>query len=96
MIPYQREALGRLLHDARNKRGLRLLDVATQIGTGLSYVSNVESGDSTVSPETLDKLAEVLSLDERDYRRAFEYRGRLPPHVERHFMAAPWPQKTRG
>ena len=72
------------------------MDVATQIGTGLSYVSNVESGQSAISPETLEKLVEVLSLDEQDYRRAFEYRGRLPPHVERHFMAAPWPQKTRG
>lgn len=93
-MTYQRKALGRLLRSARNQRGLRLRDVAEQIGTGLSYVSNVESGKSAITPEVLERFTEILSLSEHDYRQAFEYRGRLPPYVERHFMAAPWPQKT--
>lgn len=90
---YDRVALGRLLRDAREKTGMTQTAVGASLGVTCAFISQVEMGAKTISPETLDRAARVLSVRGAGYRALFRMRQRLPPHVERHFMERPWPRR---
>lgn len=90
---YDRVALGRLLRNAREQRGMTITALGGAVGVTCSYLSDIERGEKNISPEMLDAIARVLSLRGPAYRQLFVTRGRLPPHVERHFMARPWPHR---
>lgn len=90
---YDRVALGRLLRDARERREMTLTALGDAVGVTCAYLSDIERGQKSIPPETLDAIAGVLSLRGEAYRQLFVTRGRLPPHVEQHFMERPWPRR---
>lgn len=92
---YDRVALGRLLRDARERSAMTLSALGDAVGVTCAYLSDIERGQKSIPPETLDRVAGVLSVRGAAYRTLFRLRGRLPPHVERHFMERPWPKRPR-
>lgn len=92
---YDRAALGRLLRTAREQQGLTITAVGAAVGVTCAYLSDIERGEKTIPPETLERIAEVLSLRGAAYRNLFRARERLPPYVEAHYMERPWPRRPR-
>jgi len=91
---YDRKRLGALLRRERLRKGLTYKQVGDALGLYLTYVSSVEKGKSSISPERLDQLVSVLSLSAEAEREVFQVRGCLPPHVVAHFMNQPWPERV--
>lgn len=60
--------MGSAIRAARLNKGLRVQDLADQIGKASSFVSRVETGEmkEMVTPEDLNAIARVLSLDVGD------------------------------
>ena len=56
------EQLGRRLRELRTDRGLRLSDVAGQSGLSVSFLSQVEQGQSDISVGRLIRIAHALQV----------------------------------
>lgn len=91
---YDRSVLGEILRRERLRKGLTYKEIGDALGTYLSYVSAVEKGKSSISPERLAQLVSILALTPAVEREVFQARGCLPPRVEAHFMNQPWPERV--
>ena len=59
--------LGRVVHDAREVKGLSTRKLAEEIGTTHSYIHKLEAGwFHSISPDHINALALVLDLDPQD------------------------------
>ena len=58
-----REKIGRQFRQARLAAGLSQTKVAADIGTGSTYVSEIESGYHNITLDTLAGVADYLGLD---------------------------------
>lgn len=73
--------LGRMLREARKRKGLSLRAVQEATGISFSWITRTEHGHySRPSPERLTRLAEALGIDVRamDGATNGEMSGRLP------------------
>lgn len=73
-----RTALGSVIRDVRQARGLTLRDVSVRGSVALGYVSEVERGQKEVSSEVLEQIALALDVPTSDLvveagRRLAEY-----------------------
>jgi transcriptional regulator with XRE-family HTH domain len=83
----RRIGLGRLLREARHAKEWILEDVAKKAGISVPFLSDLERGKRVIGPKKLQRLTEVLGITGAAYARAFQLRQRLPPRVERWFLA---------
>jgi transcriptional regulator with XRE-family HTH domain len=71
---------GQLLAHYRDREGIKKVELASALGTGLSYVGQIESGSSNPPTiERLQKIRESLSLSDLEYIQLLEaaYDGRI-------------------
>ena len=47
----------------RKERGFRQIDLALEIGKSTNYINSIENGKYFPSPETIERLSEVLGID---------------------------------
>ncbi|MCR5621973.1 MAG: helix-turn-helix domain-containing protein [Treponema sp.] len=47
----------------RKQKHIRQLDLAMEIGKSANYINSIENGKYFPSPETIEKIAEVLNVD---------------------------------
>lgn len=89
-MSYSKTTLGRFL---RRHRQITLRETAQALGVSEPYLSGVERGQRTISPEKLEQLLQVLNLPDKECAVAWKARNRLPPRVERYFLkhAEKWP-----
>jgi len=77
--------LGDVLRDARIRAGLRLTDVAKQVGISHQYLSHLENNHKPPSLKTLCRLGKVLHISSRaigQLVRALDGEtSPLPPYV---------------
>lgn len=85
----RRQALGKLIRDARHARSWVLEDVAKRVGVSVPFLSDLERGKRVVSPKRLHAIARVLEISGRDYIQIFQLRQRLPPKDERWLLQNP-------
>lgn len=55
-----RIGLGTRIREVRERAGLRLVDVATQAGTSISYLSDLERGRRLPTLDALDAIARAM------------------------------------
>lgn len=55
-----RELFIKNLKYLRKQKGINQLTLSTEIGKGVNYISNIETGIVFPPPETIDEIAEVL------------------------------------
>lgn len=80
----QLRKLGRVLHDARRARNLRLREVAAMIGcSSTSLVHGYESGAKEPPALRLLTIARVLGIDLDDLATRIARAGRLPRPIQR-------------
>jgi transcriptional regulator with XRE-family HTH domain len=75
--------LGKWIQEARGKKGdkhfISLGDLADKIKTGpnrtlaKAYLSSIENGNQTPSPEIADQIAKVLGLEKKKVRQLVTY-----------------------
>ncbi|WP_144466708.1 helix-turn-helix domain-containing protein [Bacillus nitratireducens] len=72
--------IGKTLRLRRRKKGLTLETIANHVGVSFNYISELERGDKQKVPsdDVLTKLAEILSMDEKEI---FEGFGKLPNSI---------------
>lgn len=58
-----RETFIRNLKHYRKLSGLRQLDLALEIDKSSNYINSIENGKYFPSPETIEKIADVLKID---------------------------------
>lgn len=85
----RRQALGKLLREARHARSWVLEDVAKKVGVSVPFLSDLERGKRVASPKRLHDIARALELSGRDYVQLFQLRQRLPPKDERWLLQNP-------
>lgn len=67
----RRRDAGRFLRDARVKAGLTQQQVARALGLDYyTMISQIELGKTRVPPDKLQRMAEVLGCDRRDFAKA--------------------------
>lgn len=62
MSMYFREALGEVLREERNAKGMTLRTTSSKGFIALGYLSEVERGQKEISSEPLDLLAKALGV----------------------------------
>lgn len=63
MTPQQARDLGRLLAEARERKGLSFGQVAERLGVGKAWLHDVENGlYVNIAPDRLARLAEILEI----------------------------------
>ena len=72
-------ATAKVIHDARNARGLSQTRLADFAGIARSFISGVERGNTGMSISTLLQVAEVLHVDGSELLRRIEEEGRRGP-----------------
>ena len=60
--PLWREALGEVVHEARQDREERIVDVAGRAGIAPQYLSEIERGRKDASSEVIEAVAGALDL----------------------------------
>lgn len=72
--------LAQLLREAREERGLSLRRLAERVGMHHATLGRIEAGEHRPGPETLQRLAAALEIDEADLFAMAGYRlpERLP------------------
>ena len=58
-----RQVFIRNLKYYRKLHGIRQLDLALEIGKSTNYINSIENGKYFPSPETIEKIAETLSIE---------------------------------
>jgi len=71
--------LGDFIRDLRLKKKFSMYDLAKRIGCSPSYIGKLENGQSTISIETLEKLANVLGRREE----LFCFAQKIPPEIKK-------------
>lgn len=67
-----REKLLMLLKEVRQKRAIRQVDLAEQLGVPQSFVSKYESGERQLDILELRRVCQVLGIDLNDFVRQLE------------------------
>ena len=67
-----REKLLMLLKEVRQKRGVRQVELAEQLGVPQSFVSKYESGGRQLDILELRRICQVLEIDFDDFVRRLE------------------------
>jgi len=67
-----REKLLMLLKEVRQKRGIRQVELAEQLGVPQSFVSKYESGGRQLDILELRRICQVLEIDFDDFVRRLE------------------------
>lgn len=72
--------LAQMLREAREERGLSLRRLAERVGMHHATLGRIEAGEHRPGPETLQRLAAALEIDEADLFSMAGYRlpERLP------------------
>lgn len=65
--------LGELIRDARKRAGLRLEDVAEEVGVTAGALSHIESGRRLPNPHNAVRIAEVLGMPSEDVLTALDH-----------------------
>ena len=60
------ECLGKRIRQLRKAQKLRGKELAAYVGCDPSWISHIEAGDHTPSMELLQRIAQVLAVDEMD------------------------------
>lgn len=96
-IKQRRMALGKLLRDARQERGLVLSEIAEAAGLSVPFLSDLERGKRVIGPQRLEALAKALELDSDSFTKLFQLRGCLPPQDEAWLVQHPehWPSRRK-
>lgn len=47
----------------RKLKGIRQLDLSLEIGKSTNYINSIENGKYFPSPETIEKIAEILEIE---------------------------------
>lgn len=58
--------IGDYLRKVRTEQGLRLKDVAEEVGVTPTTISRWEKGDRQIAPEYLQRVSEALGVDKRE------------------------------
>ncbi|MBR5043048.1 MAG: helix-turn-helix transcriptional regulator [Bacteroidales bacterium] len=67
----QSSEIKKLLLDIKTETGLTQAQIAEQIGSGRTYISDLASGRASISPEMLNRLLAFLPSDKsRKYRKS--------------------------
>lgn len=69
-----REKLLVLLREIRQKRNMRQVELAEQLGVPQSFVSKYESGERQLDVLELRRICQVLGIDFDDFARQLEER----------------------
>jgi len=62
--------LGQIMRRMRNERGLSILDIREVTGLSKSTISDIETGKSSPTAETLQKIADALGVQVKDFFQA--------------------------
>ena len=62
--------LGQIMRRLRNERGLSILDIREVTGLSKSTISDIETGKSSPTAETLQKIADALGVQVKDFFQA--------------------------
>ena len=83
--------LGQHLRTVRNDKDLTLNAVASAVGVSIPFLSDVERGERTLTPQRLEGVLKALGVPRKAtaYVRAFQMLGRLPPHVKAAVLRSP-------
>lgn len=65
-----RQATGLVLRERRKRLGLRLKDVALEMGTTPGWLSSIETGSKHAKWDTLERFADALHWSMPDLLRA--------------------------
>ena len=65
----------------RKQNHIRQLDLAMEIGKSANYINSIENGKYFPSPETIEKIAEVLKVEPASLFQK-EDKAKLPPKEE--------------
>ena len=76
-------AVGELLRQWRQRRGMSQLDFANRAGVSSRHVSFVETGRTTPSRDMVLRLAEHLNVPLRERNRLMVAAGYAPVYLER-------------
>ena len=57
------DSIGKILKELRKERKLTLKDLAEQTNVSISFLSQVERGKSSVTLESLKKIADALTVN---------------------------------
>jgi transcriptional regulator with XRE-family HTH domain len=68
----QREKLLLLLKEVRQKRDIRQVDLAAQLGVPQSFISKYESGDRQLDILELRRICELIGISLEDFIRQLE------------------------
>lgn len=60
--PEERERVGATLKTFRELRGVKVSDMALEIGISRSYLANIEAGRKNLPPHILVKVCEFLNI----------------------------------
>lgn len=60
-------ALGERIREIRKMKGLSILDLKEKTGLSKSTISDIENGKSSPTTETLQKIADALEVDIREF-----------------------------
>ena len=77
-----RELFIKNLKYLRKQKGINQLTLSTEIGKGVNYISNIETGIVFPPPETIDEIAEVLKIDSSQLFAEDSIRTTIKMHVK--------------
>ena len=85
------KSFGELLTQLREKKDKTLRELARAIGVSAPFLSDVEKGRrSALTAERIDKVAEVLQLDQDERNELFDAAGKqknsIPPDLPDYIM----------
>lgn len=75
-------SIGHILKKLRKERKLTLKDLAEQTGVSISFLSQVERGKSSVTLESLRKIADALNVDPSVFFSESEEQGERVERLE--------------
>ncbi|WP_428539258.1 helix-turn-helix domain-containing protein [Rhodopila sp.] len=66
----ERRKIGRYISDLREAKGMTQLELGDQLGVRNTYISAIELGRTSISPERYGQLADALGVKQQGVRRA--------------------------
>ena len=74
--------IGKLLKEARNKKGLTQENLAEAMGVSIAYLSKVETGRIHINIERLSQICDVLNITEGEILNGSSNNSNLYLHSE--------------
>lgn len=71
--------IGSAAREIRNRLGLSLRDAASQLEMSYTFLSNVENGKASPSPETIERFYKAWGIDLYMYALVFHSDNRATP-----------------